>query len=264
MSDTVKRKPIEATKTLKKVMADHFYELDNASKKGSPKIAWCTSVGPAELLRSFGFLVYFPENHGAMLGATRLAMKYIPVANAIGYSPDICSYLTSDIGAFLKNETPLQRAYNIDSVPKADILVYNTNQCRDVQDWFAFYARKWNVPIVGVHTYRNLGKIREHHIKEISEQFKDMIPLLEEVSGNKFDMNRFREVVALSRDCSIMWRKVLETAAHKPSPLTFFDATIHMGPAVVARGTKEAVDYYELLLEELEDRITNGIAAVDN
>jgi hypothetical protein len=23
----------------------------------------------AELLRSFGFLVYFPENHGALLGA---------------------------------------------------------------------------------------------------------------------------------------------------------------------------------------------------
>jgi benzoyl-CoA reductase/2-hydroxyglutaryl-CoA dehydratase subunit BcrC/BadD/HgdB len=36
-----------------------------------------------------------------------------------------------------------------------------------------------------------------------------------------------------------------------------------MGPAVVARGTKEGVDYYELLLDELKERINSGIAAVD-
>jgi phage pi2 protein 07 len=67
--EEITRKEIKATKALKKVMADHFYELDEASRTGSKKIAWCTSVGPAELLRGMGFLVYYPENHGAMLGA---------------------------------------------------------------------------------------------------------------------------------------------------------------------------------------------------
>jgi hypothetical protein len=52
-------------------MAEYFGELDEASRTGSKKVAWCTSVGPAELLRSFGFLVYFPENHGALLGSSR-------------------------------------------------------------------------------------------------------------------------------------------------------------------------------------------------
>ncbi|MBW1766679.1 MAG: 2-hydroxyacyl-CoA dehydratase, partial [Deltaproteobacteria bacterium] len=63
------RKEIAAADNLKKIMADHFHELDKAARTGSGKIAWCTSVGPAELLRGMGFLVYFPENHGAMLGA---------------------------------------------------------------------------------------------------------------------------------------------------------------------------------------------------
>ena len=81
------RKEIAASGTLKKVMADHFYELDEAARTGFKKIAWCTSVGPAELLRGMGFLVYFPENHGAMLGATRMATDLIPYANAMGYSP---------------------------------------------------------------------------------------------------------------------------------------------------------------------------------
>ncbi len=71
-----------------------------------------------------------------------MATDYIPVANSVGYSPDICSYLTADVGAYLKGVTPLTKAYGIESIPKADVLVYNTNQCRDVQDWFAFYARE--------------------------------------------------------------------------------------------------------------------------
>ena len=61
--EKTRRKEIAAGKTLKKIMADHFYELDEAAKSGSGKIAWCTSVGPAELLRGMGFLVYFPEEH---------------------------------------------------------------------------------------------------------------------------------------------------------------------------------------------------------
>ncbi len=257
------RKEIAATKRLKEVMANHFYELDEAARTGSRKIAWCTSTGPAELLRGMGFLVYYPENHGAMLGATRMASDFIPYANAIGYSPDICSYLTSDIGAYLQKKTPFTKAYNIESIPKPDVLVFNNNQCRDVQDWFAWYSREFKAPLIGVHVHRGLGEIKDYHFKDIASQIKDLVPTLEEVSGEKFDMDRFKEAVDLSWRTSQLWRSCLETASAIPSPWTFFDATIHMGPAVVARGTREAIEYYEMLLPELEARIKNGVSAID-
>jgi benzoyl-CoA reductase/2-hydroxyglutaryl-CoA dehydratase subunit BcrC/BadD/HgdB len=256
-------KEFQSSKLLKKLMADHFLDMDRAVNEGSPKIAWCTSVGPAELLRGMGFLVYFPENHGAMLGASRMATDLIPSTNALGYSPDICSYLTCDIGSYLKKTTPLQKAYGIQSVPKPDVLVFNTNQCRDVKDWFAWYAREMKVPFIGIHSYRNIGTITNYEIKDIAEQIKGLIPTLEEVSGQKFDPDRFKEAVRLSRECSRLWRATLETSAALPSPWTFFDATIHMAPAVVARGTQEAVDYYQTLLPELKQRIEAGVAAVD-
>jgi len=256
------RKEIAAGKTLKKLMADYFYEMDEAAKTGSKKIAWCTSVGPAELLRGMGFLVYYPENHGAMLGATRMATELIPYANAQGYSPDICSYLTCDVGSYLQKKTPLTIAYGIESVPRPDVLVFNTNQCRDVQDWFAWYARELGVPLIGIHTHRDIGQIREYQIQDIAKQTEDLIPALEEVSGEKFDMDRFKEAVAFSRRTSELWRECLESAAAIPSPWTFFDATIHMAPAVVSRGTKEANEYYEVLLPELQERVKKGVAAV--
>jgi len=261
----VVRKKIESTAVMNKYMADYFYELDRAAKSGDKKIAWCTSVGPSELLLSMGFLVYYPENHGALLGTSRMATEVIPNANVIGYSPDICSYLTADIGAYLAGATPLSKAFEgIESVPKPDVLVFNTNQCRDVKDWFGWYSRELNVPLLGVHTHRNPTEVEENIVDSIAGQIKDLVKPLEKISGNKFDMDKFKEVVALSRECSELWKEVLETASAHPSPLTFFDGTIHMGPAVVMRGTQQAVAYYKILLKELKERVDAGIGAVEN
>jgi benzoyl-CoA reductase/2-hydroxyglutaryl-CoA dehydratase subunit BcrC/BadD/HgdB len=259
------RKKIEAVKELNQIMSDYYHELDHASKNDNEKVAWCSSVGPAEILRSLDFKVYFPENHSAMLGSSRMATDLIPYANAIGYSPEICSYLTADIGAYLKQVTPLSKAYpDIKSVPKPDVLVFNTNQCREVQDWFGWYANDFKVPLVGISTPRTVGAVTEAHINFIATQMKELVKDLEKISTVKFEPNKLKKVLALSRECSELWKKVLETAATIPSPFTFFDGTIHMGPAVVIRGTQEAVDYYKILLTELEERVRNHIGAVDN
>jgi len=261
MTSTAEPKKIQATGKMKGLMGKYFTELMGA-ESADRKIAWCTSVGPAELLRAMGFDVYFPENHGAMLGATRMATDLIPLANAHGFSPDICSYLTSDVGAYIKGESPFQK-FGLPGPPKADVLVFNTNQCRDVKDWFQFYAREWDVPCIGVHTPRAIGEVNETIVRAVASQIEALIEPLEEVSGEKFDMDRLKEVIAVSRECTELWKAVLDTAANVPSPLTFFDGTVQMGPAVVLRGTPEAVEYYKLLLAELEQRIADGVAAVE-
>ncbi len=258
------RRKIQSTNQMKKFMADYYYELDDASKSDQKKVAWCTSVGPAEILRSLGFSVYFPETHSAMLGSSKTAADFIPHANALGYSPEICSYLTADIGAYKQGFTPLAKAFEgIESIPKPDVLVYSTNQCRDVQDWFSFYAQEFNVPIMGVQSYRGVGEVNESRIISIAKQMENLIEPLESVAGKKLDMDEFKNVVALSRECSELWKKVLETASATPSPLTFFDGTTLMGPAVVGRGTQEAIDFYKILLAELKERVANKEGAVE-
>jgi len=260
----VVRKKIRATEDMKKFMADYYYELDNASKTGDKKVAWCTSVGPAEILRAMGFLVYFPETHSAMIGSSKTAADFIPHANALGYSPEICSYLTADVGAYLQKFSPLSKAYEgIESIPKPDVLAYSTNQCRDVQDWFSYYAQEFNVPLVGINSYRGVGEVNDSRILSIARQMENMIEPLEKVSGKKFDLDELKRVVTLSRECSDLWKEVLETATATPSPLTFFDGTTLMGPAVVGRGTQEANDFYKVLLAELKERVENHEGAVE-
>ncbi len=256
-------KPFRAQKHMKELMAGHFREVDEASRDPARKVAWCTSVGPAELLLSLGYTVYYPENHGALLGASRRANDFIPLANAIGYSPDICSYLTSDIGAYLAKDTPLKKAYGLEGVPRPDVLVYNTNQCRDVQDWFSFYSREFGVPLLGVNSPTKVGEVTRPLVDGMVAQYKALIPPLEQVSGHHFDVDRFREVLALSAETTQLWKACLFSGRHRPSPLTFFDATILMGPAVVLRGTPGPVTFYRGLLAELEERAAQGLGGVD-
>jgi benzoyl-CoA reductase/2-hydroxyglutaryl-CoA dehydratase subunit BcrC/BadD/HgdB len=260
----VKLRRLKTAADIAKFMGDYYYELDEATRSRSRKIAWCTSVGPAEILKSMGFLTYFPETHSALIGTRKMAADFIPSANAIGYSPEVCSYLTSDIGAYLKGQTPLAKAFpGIERIPGADVFVYNTNQCRDVQDWFSWYSEKFGAPLLGVETHRNVGKVTPAHVSSIASQLESMIEPLEKIAGRKFDLDELRNVVALSRECSVLWEKCLATAAAVPAPLTFFDGTTLMGPAVVGRGQQAVIGLYKLLLEELNERIERGEGALE-
>ncbi len=243
---------IKTSKLLKTIMRDYFTGMQTSNKP----IAWCTSVGPAELLRSFGFEVYFPENHGALLGATRKAGDYIPNAAKIGYSSDICSYLTADVGAYMQKTSPLMKHYGLSGVPKPDFIVYNTNQCREVQDWFTYFAKEFSCPIFGILPPRHVDEVNIEDIKNVSKQFKSLIPYCENITKNKFDIDRFRETLGMSKDAVELWKKSLETSKNTPSPFSFFDATIHMGPIVVLRGTDIAKTYYKTLFAELSDYVT--------
>lgn len=242
---------IASVQKLKALMKEYFLSLEHSDKK----IAWCTSVGPAELLRSFGFEVYFPENHGALLGASRLATECIPSAIKAGYSGHVCSYTTADIGAYLNKSTPLTRQYGLKEIPRPDLIVYNTNQCREVQDWFNFFAAEFNCPIAGIHSPRHMDEVSPEEVAVVVSQHKQLIPACEKASGRKFDIDAFRECIRLSREASELWQKVLQTAATSPAPISFFDGVIHMGPIVVLRGTEKATGYYRTLLHELEENI---------
>ena len=241
---------------LKVLLKEYFQDFFPAGTN-KPKIAWCTSVGPSEILTALGFKVYFPENHGAILGATRLANKFIPQANAQGYSPDICSYLTSDIGSFLAAETPLTKAYGIPGIPKPDLLVYNTNQCHEVQDWFSWYARHFQCEIYGIHSPWKIASMGKDQIDYVARQFEGLIPVAERIMGKRLDIDCLRDAVSCSRLCSDEWKRFLDSAKKNPSPISFFDGCIQMAPAVMLRGTPFAVQYYKALNSEVSEYLSS-------
>jgi len=264
MRSTVKRVEIEARKQLRAIVRAYFLSLDEAARDPARRVAWCTSVGPCEILRAFGFEVYFPENHGALLGARKVSHQYIPRAVAAGYCAESCSYMTSDIGSAIAGYSPLTDAFGIAGPPRPDLLTYNTNQCREVQEWWSFFGKRYDVDVLGITPPPHLGTVAPHHIAFVRMELEKLVATIEKRFGLQLDYDRLGEVVALSSRASRLWCQVLDTCRSHPSPFTFFDGLVHMSPVILMRGTQTAVDYYELLLEEMNSRVAQGVAAVAN
>lgn len=262
MPTATKRVEIHAQRKLRTLLRDHFVALDAAAADPKRKVAWCTSVGPCEILTAFGFDVYFPENHGAMLGARKVSHEYIPRAVAEGYCAESCSYMNSDIGASLRGYSPLQEAFGIAGPPKPDLLVYSTNQCREVQDWLTYFGRRHNAPVIGVRPPGHLGTVTDDQVAYVRGELVALIKNIEARFGLTLDKKRLHDEVTRSSRASALWHDVLETARTRPSPITFFDGLIQMAPVILMRGSQVAIDYYEELLAEMKERVANGVGAI--
>jgi len=128
--------------------------------------------------------------------------------------------------------------------------------------WFEYYAKEFDTPIFGIHPPTNIPEIRQQYIDDVTRQFEELITFLEPIIGHPLDPEKLKQTVALSLEATTLWSEVLDMAKVRPSPLTFFDGTIYMGPIVVLRGTQIAVDYYKSLLAELKQKVAENHAAV--
>ncbi len=83
-----------------------YYLMAKNPKWFGKKVAWITSGGPVEPLYAMGVLPFYPENYGAMCGASRMAVSLCETAEAQGYSRDLYSYARCDIGSSLSGKGP--------------------------------------------------------------------------------------------------------------------------------------------------------------
>ncbi len=256
------RVPLESAAKLKELVHRYYRDLADADHDPQRHVAWCSAFGPVEIVRAMGYTPYFPENHAALIGASRLTAKYISLALADGFSPFASSEMASDVGAMLAGESPLVTIHGIEHIPSPEVLVYSTNLGTYVGRWFEYYSHRLGVPLYGLHPPAVLDEVDKIEIDHSVQQIFRLVDRLEHLSGRALDHDQLAEVVDRSARASQLWREILDLACHTPSPLTFFDTLIHVAPMLLMRGTEEAVQYYELLLAELKHRISEKIAAV--
>ena len=246
--------PLKSTGRLKEIMTRHYFLARYAT--GAKPVAWVTSGAPVELLRAFEFYTFYPENHGALCGAQKVGSELCEVAEEKGYSQDLCSYARIDLGVCFSGKTP------VDKLPKPDLLFASNNICQTVIYWYKVLAHHWKVPLILFDTPYNFEDITDNDISYMVGQLEEMIPVLEEVSGKRFNYQRFQDVMRVAKEASLTWGEALATMKARPAPMTIFDAFGHLAPIVSLRGLPVALNYYRVLLNELKDRVKKGIGAI--
>jgi bcr-type benzoyl-CoA reductase subunit B len=246
------RRRIKSTEPMRDLMVKYYAEA-KAAEDSDKLIAWITSGGPVEPLICFDVIPVYPENHGAMCGAAKMNVELCEVAEAKGFSRDICSYARGDIGSAITKGGP------IGGLPRPDFLVCCNNICSTVFKWYEELARFFDVPLFIYDTPFVRGELPQHIADYTLRQMKEYIAFLEKMTGKAYDADRLLEVGAKSFYSSELWRQILACNEHKPAPMTCFDAFILMAPIVTLRGTQEVVDFYEGLLDEMKSRVEQGI-----
>jgi len=251
------KRKIQSAKKMKEIMTAYYIEAKTAGETGK-KVAWITSGGPVEPLIVMDVIPVYPENHGAMIGASHMGAGLYEKAEAMGYASDLCSYACSDIACAPINGGP------IGGLPRPDMLICCNNICGTVLKWYEIQARYFNVPLFILDTPFCHTEYTEEMRKYVRRQIDEYLRFLEEHCGKKYDYDRMKEVGKLSVTGQKLWQAVLDTTMHKPAPMSAFDAFFHLALIVTLRGTQQAVDYYEMLLAEMKKRIANGIGAIPN
>ena len=247
---------------------DWFTELDNTAKNGG-QAAYVFVMGSLnEILKTFDLPVVFPEINSLQTAVRHVAHEYLEEAENYGYSPDICGYVKADIGTQLRGgEHPMAQ------IPQPSLAVL-TNACNTYIKWAEIWERMYGIPVftidvpgtrqAGGQTWRGNADF-EADRTYVEVQLRELITLCEEVTGKKFDIDKFREVLGYANTMSRSWKRILELNTSKPSLFSALtDGTIFLGVANGFRGTAEGARYFERLVEEMEYKAANGIGqAID-
>lgn len=254
--------PLECTRRLKELVHAYYRDLGAASDDPNRFVAACSGIAPVEIVRALGIAPYFPENHAVLISARHEAARYMARASEEGFSQFSSSAMRADIGALLAQSSPLVAAHGIKGPPRPDVVVYSTNTGQELLRWFEFYGTHFGVPVVGLHPPAALHEMDSVELYGAVEQLLRLVEQVERATGRTLSMDRLGETVAYTARAAELWGDILDLARAVPTPITFFDMLIHITPMVVLRGTPEAVEYYQLLKAEVEDRVASGTAAV--
>ncbi len=242
----------------KEMIAGHYQDLASAPETGRKVVYTFVPGNLTELMRSFDVLPVLPEINALQSGMRKLSGDYISEAEKQGHSEDVCTYVKCDIGMLKQgNVGPTGQP-----LPEPDLLLLSYTGCFTFMKWFELLRQEYDCPVAMLHVpYQADGTIHDHHRAYVVEQLEsEIIPKLEQVTGQQFDEDRLRaelELSAVAED-DLVW--VLESAKNVPSPIdAYFGGVYYIGPMFTAfRGTQEGVDYYRTLRAEIEERLAAG------
>ena len=256
MSDpSAQKTKMKSAKKMRDLMTTYYIDALSAGQNNK-LVAWITSGGPVEPLLAMDIIPVYPENHAAMIGSAKMGEDLCTKAEEMGYSTDLCSYARADISCSVVKGGP------IGGLPKPDMLICCNNICGTVLKWYEVQARFYNVPLFILDTPICHTGYAPEIAKYVRAQIDEYIAFLEVVTKRKFNYEKMATVGKLSLEGQKLWQKVLNTTAHKPSPMSAFDAFFFLALIVTLRGTQIAVDFYTELVQEMEERIQKGISVV--
>ena len=255
-----KKKRLKTADKLGKLMTDYYTESAMIKAQNKP-VAWLTSVAPVEVCYAMDVFPVYPENYATVCAARNLSAEFCAAAEAKGYSTDLCSYALNSFGSIFLNKGPFMGQ----GIPEPDMLIATEHACLSMAKWWEELARYFNVPLYVVDASLPVGDdIAPYQVKYFANQLEELAEFVEKHSGNKFDMDKFKEVLKYSDEASALFLEVASLRKTVPSPVSPIEMFTNMFPLVTLAGKKESVDFYREFGAEIKELADKKVPAVPN
>ena len=253
-------KMLNATQGLKNIMGRHFLAIEQAYRDGKPT-AWATSGSPVEMLYAMDVQPMLPENSATVSAAQKYSQNFIEIAEAEGFSYDLCSYFKTNVGAVLSNAGMAEGGTR-----KPTFMLSTDVICDTHVNWFQVQAERFGVPHYSIdvpHVVSNTTNRQYNYFKKyIAEQLYEFIDFMQEVTGHEYDEERARKVTENSWNLSEEWKRIYELRKNVPCPISTRDTFGGLFPLFTMCGMKEPIKLYKRMYREAKERVDNGIGAL--
>ena len=262
MAESVyKTKPLDCWRKAKELRQQYFRDYVEAKDKGG--IRWSGgSLAFGAITAGLGDDVHSlaTEPYAAVVvGSGSFAMECLEAVERAGFARDICAYTRNYWGSIL-----LDRYAFGGTFPKPDFRWQSHNCCTHSKcDQVACHLEGADVPAYSIDmSVGHCIPAKEHKVRYIVDQMHDGIEWLEKITGRKYSDEKLIEAVHHECRTASLWAEICTLNKNTPAPLD--EKTMYSLQVLSAlkRHAKEVGDFYQMLKDEVEDRVANGIAAV--
>jgi len=241
-------------------------------QKASGEKNWLVASGGTEALIGLpaglgeDYVPFGGEPYGASTGALGKSEEMMAACEAKGYARDLCGYCRNYLGSTFSDKYSFGGPY-----PHPDFY-FQLHFCDTHGKWYQpasnFTHKPYFVLDYGAMyrwpDWNESEKRKQNKFNYLLQQMHEAIRWMEKVTGRTYNDGLLADAVYNEIRSTSRWAQCCELNKHVPAPMDeksmFAFYVIH----VLRRHTKEAVQFFDALYDELKDRIAKGIAGVAN
>jgi len=232
------------------MLINYFSRILDAKENGN-FLAAHTVFFPAELIYAMDLVPMHTETTTWMISLfTGECSELIEKAAELGLASEICTAHRGLAGAFA-----------LKAVPRPDVVLWSNMICDNTAKSGELLMELSDCP--GYFIDHPFNKT-EAEVSYLVGELKGMIHFLEDKSGKKMDMDRFKIIVANMDRQIELTRQICELRKAVPTPFRPQGFLELLTIDYLFPGQPEAIEYLETLHGELADMVENGQGAVEN
>lgn len=277
---------LSSTRIGGKMTADYWENIFTAKERGK-HVVWYNGAALNPLFQAAGLEWCHGEAFAARLAAQHLEEPAQAAGAEYGYINELCSYARTHLGcAVLTQQTISERQTGVvgmmdqrelaSKLPAPDFFVNGYAGCSTGQQWDAMTYRVFDrkLPIFNVSipmlwgNKPDAGYMRGEEWNEVSTyvegQLRELVSFLEHQTGRPFDWDLLSESMSYIKRASELRLEAMELCRLAPTPATYWDWVASIAPINFLPGNQALVDYFAGVKAEIQQRIVDGVSAIEN